>query len=82
MFTVHVGVEESQALCYKMLDDDGQLPAITTDDVQPCPCTLEVASLDTTRFGIDPLCHKQEGSRYECSNQQFARVCFKQNVAS
>ncbi|XP_071123955.1 protein mesh-like [Mytilus edulis] len=82
MFTVHVGVEESQALCYKMLDDDGQLPAITTDDVQPCPCTLEVASLDTTRFSIDPLCHKQEGSRYECSNQQFARVCFKQNVAS
>ncbi|VDI32036.1 Hypothetical predicted protein [Mytilus galloprovincialis] len=82
MFTVYVGIEESQALCYKMLDDDNQLPAITTDDVQPCPCTLEVASLDTTRFSIDPLCHNQEGSRYECSNQQFAQVCFKQNIAS
>ncbi|XP_076071661.1 protein mesh-like [Mytilus galloprovincialis] len=82
MFTVYVGIEESQALCYKMLDDDNQLPAITTDDVQPCPCTLEVASLDTTRFSIDPLCHNQEGSRYECSNQQFAQGCFKQNIAS
>ncbi|CAC5420802.1 Sushi, nidogen and EGF-like domain-containing protein 1,Alpha-tectorin [Mytilus coruscus] len=82
MFTVNVGFEQSQAVCNEMLDEDIQLPAINTDDVQPCPCTLDVASLDTIRFSIDPLCHKQEGSRYECSNQPFAQVCFKQNVAS
>ncbi|XP_052077977.1 uncharacterized protein LOC127715900 [Mytilus californianus] len=82
MFTVNVDIEQSQAVCNKMLDEDSQLPTINTDDVTPCPCTLDVASLDTTRFRIDPLCLKQEGSRYECTNQPFAQVCFKQNVAS
>ncbi|CAC5408987.1 Sushi, nidogen and EGF-like domain-containing protein 1,Alpha-tectorin [Mytilus coruscus] len=82
MFTVNVDIKQSQAVCNKMLDEDSQLPTINTDDVTPCPCTLDVASLDTTRFSIDPLCLKQEGSRYECTNQPFAQVCFKQNVAS
>ncbi|CAG2243523.1 unnamed protein product [Mytilus edulis] len=82
MFTVNVGFEHSQAVCENFLNEDGNFPPIDTDDVQPCPCTLSVASLDTTRFSVDPFCHKQEGSAYKCANQPFAQVCFRQNVAS
>ncbi|XP_076091897.1 protein mesh-like [Mytilus galloprovincialis] len=82
MFTVNVGLEHSQAVCDKMLNEDGNLPPIETNDVQPCPCTLSVASLDTTRFSVDPFCHKREGSSYKCANQPFAQICFRQNVAS
>ncbi|CAC5404309.1 unnamed protein product [Mytilus coruscus] len=82
MFTVNMGIEQSQAICDKMLNEDAKLPSINTDDVQPCPCTLNVASLDTTRFSVDPFCHKLEGSVYKCANQPFAQICFRQNVAS
>ncbi|XP_071153471.1 protein mesh-like [Mytilus edulis] len=82
MFTVNVGLEHSQAVCDKMLNEDVNFPPIDTDDVQPCPCTLNVASLDTTRFSVDHFCHKQEGSAYKCTNQPFAQICFRQNVPS
>ncbi|CAC5408993.1 unnamed protein product [Mytilus coruscus] len=85
MVSLHLIQGNNQTMTFHgvlTIDEDRRLPAINTDDVEPCPCTLEVASLDTTRFSIDPICHKQEGSRYECSNQQFAQVCFKQNIAS
>ncbi|XP_063420882.1 sushi domain-containing protein 2-like [Mytilus trossulus] len=82
MFTVNVDFDHSQAICDKMLNEDENLPPIDTDDVQPCPCTLNVASLDTTRFSVDHFCHKQEGSAYQCANQPFAQICFRQNVAS
>jgi len=82
MFTVLVNMSTSMQICDDWNITDVSMQTISHDDVTPCPCSLDVALLDLTRFHIDPLCVETDFNFYECYQQPFSKLCFKQNLPS
>lgn len=82
MFTVNVNISNSQRICSDWIEQDQELQLITSDDVSPCPCSLDVVLIDTTRFHVDPLCVNTGSSDFNCPYQPSAMACFKQNIPS
>ncbi|CAG2215760.1 unnamed protein product [Mytilus edulis] len=82
MFTVNVNRQNSTASCYEWWSMDLNQQTITSKDVNPCPCTLEVANIDSARFSVDPQCYRIEGSEFVCQFQPNAKVCYRLNIPS
>ncbi|XP_076091868.1 protein mesh-like isoform X1 [Mytilus galloprovincialis] len=82
MFTVNVNRQNSTASCYEWWSMDLNQQTITSKDVNPCPCTLEVANIDSARFSVDPQCYIIEGSEFVCQFQPNAKVCYRLNIPS
>jgi hypothetical protein len=80
MFTVQVNISTSIHVCDDWKRIDMTLPMIHHNDVTSCPCTLQVALLDLTTFHVDPLCVETGLDIYDCNQQPFAKLCFKQNL--
>jgi hypothetical protein len=72
----------SMQICDDWIRTDVSMQTISYDDVTPCPCSLDVALLDLTRFHIDPLCVETDFNFYKCYQQPFSKLCFKQNLPS
>jgi len=82
MFTVLVNMSTSMQICVDWKRTDMTFQTIQHDNVTSCPCSLDVALLDLVRFHIDPLCVETELIVYDCYQQPFAKLCFKQNISS
>jgi hypothetical protein len=82
MFTVLVNMSTSMQICHDWNITHVSMQTISYDDVTPCPCSLDVALLDLTRFHIDPLCVETAVNVYDCYQQPFSKLCFKQNIPS
>ena len=82
MFTVLVNISTSIQICDDWNKNDMTIHTIQHEDVISCPCSLDVALLDLTRFHIDPLCVETAVNVYDCYQQPFAKLCFKQNLPS
>ncbi|XP_052091067.1 protein mesh-like isoform X1 [Mytilus californianus] len=82
MFTVNVNRQQSQTSCYEWWSKDLNQQTINSKDVNPCPCTLDVANIDSARFSVDPQCYKIEGSEFFCQFQTHAKVCYRLNIPS
>jgi hypothetical protein len=82
MFTVLLNMSTSMQICDDWNKNDTTIQTMHHDNVTSCPCSLDVALLDLTRFHIDPLCVETAVNVYDCYQQPFAKLCFKQNLPS
>ena len=82
MFTVLVNMSTSMQICENWNINDMTIQTMHHENVTSCPCSLDVALLDLTRFHIDPLCVETAVNVYDCYQQPFAKLCFKQNLPS
>ena len=82
MFTVLVNMSTSMQICEDWNINDMTIQTMHHENVTSCPCSLDVALLDLTRFHIDPLCVETAVNVYDCYQQPFAKLCFKQNLPS
>ena len=82
MFTVLVNMSTSMQICEDWNINDMTIQTMHHENVTSCPCSLDVALLDLTRFHIDPLCVQTTVNVYDCYQQPFAKLCFKQNLPS
>ena len=82
MFTVLVNMSRSMQICEDWNINDMTIQTMHHENVTSCPCSLDVALLDLTRFHIDPLCVETAVNVYDCYQQPFAKLCFKQNLPS
>lgn len=80
MFTVNVNISDSQRICSDWMEQDQEFQLITSEDIGPCPCSLDVVLIDTTRFHVDPSCLNTEAAEFHCPYQPSAMACFKQNI--
>ncbi|XP_062594961.1 LOW QUALITY PROTEIN: sushi domain-containing protein 2-like, partial [Saccostrea cucullata] len=56
IFPVALPPDQAYIFCHDWLKNETQLPKLSTNDEQPCPCTLDQALLDIVRFQPDPDC--------------------------
>ena len=82
MFTVLVNMSTSMQICEDWNINDMTIQTMHHENVTSCPCSLDVALLDLARFHIDPLCVETAVNVYDCYQQPFAKLCFKQNLPS
>ena len=82
MFTVLINTSTSMQICEDWNINDMTIQTMHHENVTSCPCSLDVALLDLTRFHIDPLCVETAVNVYDCYQQPFAKLCFKQNLPS
>eukprot|EP00105_Crassostrea_gigas_P046261 XP_019930409.1 PREDICTED: protein mesh [Crassostrea gigas] len=68
IFPLALRSDQAYSLCKNWLNTEVQLPPLPSDDVQPCPCTLDQALLDIVRFQPDPDCNIFN------RNSQFSRT--------
>lgn len=68
IFPLALRSDQAYSLCKNWLNTEVQLPPLPSDDVQPCPCTLDQALLDIVRFQPDPDCNMFN------RNSQFSRT--------
>lgn len=49
--------QDTKHFCFNWIRHERGLPPVTSDDVPPCPCTLQQALMDTARYQPDPECN-------------------------
>nr|XP_034303982.1 sushi domain-containing protein 2-like isoform X2 [Crassostrea gigas] len=57
IFPLALTFDQANQSCKNWLNSEAKLPPLPSDDVQPCPCTLDQALLDIVRFQPDPDCN-------------------------
>lgn len=57
IFPLALPFDKAYQSCKNWLNSEAHLPLLPSDDVQPCPCTLDQALLDIVRFQPDPDCN-------------------------
>ncbi|XP_048752954.2 protein mesh-like isoform X2 [Ostrea edulis] len=57
IFAIVPTQEHSKQLCFSWLRNEVRMPGVSSDDLPPCPCTLQQALMDTARYQPDPDCN-------------------------
>ena len=69
MFTVLINMSTSMQICEDWNINDMTIQTMHHENVTSCPCSLDVALLDLTRFHIDPVCVETAVNVYDCYQQ-------------
>lgn len=75
--------QETKRFCEDWIRQERGLPLVTSDDVSDdvltCPCTLQQALMDTTRYQPDPDCNNlnTKDTNLNCLYRASARHCIR-----
>lgn len=84
IFPLALPPAEAVSFCGKWYRQDLKLPPLQKYRIQPCPCTLEQALLDSVRFHPDPNCNLFNqvfplSMTGNCLNREDANHCVRLN---
>nr|XP_022323669.1 protein mesh-like isoform X1 [Crassostrea virginica] len=82
IFSLAENPDRALSLCKDWLEKEGKKPSLPSDDIQPCPCTLNHALLDVARFQPDPDCNMfNKNSSETCLYRRNATHCIRLSKA-
>lgn len=78
MFPVIPSHQDTKRFCYNWIRQENKLNV--SDDVPPCPCTLQQAKMDIVRYQPDPDCNSLVDNKdpdLNCLYRANARHCIR-----
>ncbi|XP_062581789.1 protein mesh-like [Saccostrea cucullata] len=83
IFAVVPQQQKSQRFCQNWLRQEYHLSRVSSQNIPPCPCTLQQALMDTARYQPDPDCNmvtKTRDGDFNCLYRADAKHCVRLSV--
>lgn len=82
IFAVVPSRQDTKRFCYNWIKQESKLNVslLSSEDVPPCPCTLQQALMDTARYQPDPDCNNLMDNKdpdLNCLYRASARHCIR-----
>ncbi|XP_070554193.1 sushi domain-containing protein 2-like isoform X2 [Ptychodera flava] len=73
---------DARDFCKDWASTDEERDQTFLDDLEPCPCTLQQARVDTGRFTAHPTCNEALSNEDNCERRTLALHCVRANEPS